>query len=148
MASISVVLPAYKEADNLKKLLPKIKQTLEDCCGNWEILVVDAENPTGDGTKEVCESCGATYVSRQGGNLYGDAIRTGFKMAQYEYVSVLDADGSHHPEDIKRMLATMEQGSDLVIGSRYMKGGYTDNPFILRFMSYILNVTYRIMFFA
>lgn len=147
MASISVVLPAYKEADNLKKLLPKIRSVLEEICENWEILVVDAMEPTGDNTKEVCESTGATYLPRRGGNLYGDAIRTGFKDAKYEYIVVLDADCSHHPEDIKRMLTTIQSDeADLIIGSRYMKGGYTDNPWILRFMSYILNVTYRVMF--
>ncbi len=147
MANISVVLPAYKEADNLKKLLPKIRSVLEEICENWEILVVDAMEPTGDNTEEVCLSAGATYLPRRGGNLYGDAIRTGFKDAKYEYIVVLDADCSHHPEDIKRMLNTIEyENADLIIGSRYMKGGYTDNPWILRFMSYVLNVTYRVMF--
>ena len=147
MANISVVLPAYKEADNLKKLLPKIRSVLEEICENWEILVVDAMEPTGDNTKDVCLSTGATYLPRRGGNLYGDAIRTGFKDAQYEYIVALDADCSHHPEDIKRMLNTIQdEDADLIIGSRYMKGGYTDNPWILRFMSYVLNVTYRVMF--
>ena len=147
MSDISLILPAYKEAENLKKLLPKIKEELDSICDNWEILVIDSETSTGDGTLEVCGEYGATYVNRRGGDLYGDAIRTGVRDASFEYIAVMDADCSHHPEDLRRLLAAMESGgADLVIGSRYTKGGYTDNPFILRFMSYILNVTYRIMF--
>lgn len=141
---ISVILPAYKEEENLKKLLPLIERTLQETELPHEILVVDTMEPT-DNTKIVCEQNKSTYVKREGGNLYGDAIRTGMQKAQYEYTVVMDADGSHNPEDIKRFLPEI-QNCDLVIGSRYTKGGKTDNNFILRAMSYILNCTYRIVF--
>ncbi len=146
LVKISVVLPSYLEAENLKKILPSINEELRVQKIDYEILVIDTMEPM-DNTKEVCEDNNATYVVRQGGNLYGDAIRTGFSVAQGQYVVVMDADGSHNPKDIVRFCEEMEKENwDLVIGSRYCKGGKTDNNFILRFMSWTLNVTYRIFF--
>lgn len=141
---ISVVLPAYKEAENLAKLLPLIAQALNGTNLPHEILVVDTMEPT-DSTETICAQNGAVCVRREGGNFYGDAIRTGILKAQYSYTVVMDADGSHNPADIQRFLPEM-QNADLVIGSRYTKGGKTDNNFILRAMSYILNCTYRVVF--
>ncbi|MCI1769535.1 MAG: glycosyltransferase [Mageeibacillus sp.] len=147
MTGLSVVIPAYREAENLKSILPRLVRTLKAACSEWEILIVDTMEPTGDGTEEVCLANGATYVNRKGGNLYGDAIRTGFAAARFERICVMDADGSHNPDDITRMIDTANlQNADLVIGSRYTKGGHTENPSVLIAMSYMLNVTYRILF--
>lgn len=142
--TISVVLPAYQEAENLKNILPNIHAVLKDV--EHEILVIDTMTPMDD-TETVCRENNAHYVPRTGGNFYGDAIRTGFAAAAGQYTVIMDADGSHDPREILNFLAVMEQGkTDLVIGSRYCKGGYTDNNFILRFMSWALNVTYRVFF--
>lgn len=146
MTGISIVLPSYKEAENLKVLLPEINQILKPSNIDYEILIVDTLEPMDD-TKSVCELYDATYVTRQGGNMYGDAIRTGIKMATYEYILVMDADSSHNPLDIPRLYSAIsETGSDIVIGSRYMKGGDTDNPWILKLMSHMVNIAYRIIF--
>jgi dolichol-phosphate mannosyltransferase len=142
--TISVVLPAYQEAENLKNILPNIHEVLKDV--EHEVLVIDTMEPM-DNTEEVCRENHTRYVPRTGGNLYGDAIRTGFASATGKYTVIMDADGSHDPREILNFLEVMEQGkTDLVIGSRYCKGGYTDNNFILRFMSWALNVTYRVLF--
>lgn len=141
---ISVILPAYLEAENLKNILPSIVNILER--EDLEILVVDTMEQM-DETKEVCEKNGVRYISRRGGNNYGDAIRTGFEDATGDYVVVMDADGSHDPQCIANFLKEMESSDyDLIIGSRYCKGGYTDNPAILRLMSWMLNVAYRVIF--
>lgn len=59
----------------------------------------------------------------------------------------MDADGSHNPHDILRFYHEMKKKRyTLIIGSRYCKGGCTDNNFVLRFMSWVLNVTYRVAF--
>lgn len=143
---ISIVLPAYKEAENLKKILPKIHETLGKANIAYEILVVDTMQVMDD-TEEVCQDNRATYVKRENGNLYGDAIRTGISKAAGEYIVIMDADGSHNPQDIVRFYDEMKQERyTLVIGSRYCKGGYTNNNFILRAMSRVLNITYRILF--
>lgn len=143
---ISVVIPAYKEAENLRNILPRLNTVLSKIPGDHEVLVVDTIERTDD-TKEVCETNNVTHLIRKGGNQYGDAIRTGFEAAQGRFTVVMDADGSHDPRTIIRMFKIMIKGRyDLVIGSRYCKGGYTENNAILRFMSWILNVTYRVVF--
>ena len=143
---ISVILPAYKEAENLEKILPRLHESLKKINVPYEILVVDTMQPM-DQTEEVCQKNHCTYVNRQGGNLYGDAIRTGIRRAEGEYLVVMDADGSHDPDDIQRFYTeTTNNDYDLVIGSRYCKGGNSHNGIILKFMSWILNVTYRIIF--
>lgn len=142
---VSLILPSYKEAENLQFMLPKINEALKKLPCPYEILVIDTVEPM-DNTKEVCEQYGATYKPRENGNLYGDALRTGIQTAQYSKTAVMDSDGSHNPEDIVRLYEKMEEGYDLCVGSRYMKGGDTDNSFILKLMSYCLNLTFRILF--
>lgn len=143
---ISVVLPSYQESENLKEILPKLHQALEKTNQSYEILVVDTEAPM-DETEAVCQAGNARYIQRRGGNYYGNAIRTGFADAFGEYIVVMDADGSHDPEDIVRLLAEMETGKyDVIIGSRYCRGGNSHNGLILKFMSWCLNITYRIAF--
>lgn len=145
MNGISVIIPSYQEAENLKNILPSLKENLSAIGVPFEILCVDTIEKMDD-TEDVCSRCGATYVRRQGGNNYGDAIRTGFKTAKYDFTVVMDGDGSHDPKYIKAFHEEIQKGHDLIIGSRYTKGGNTQNPFILKAMSYILNVTYRILF--
>ena len=75
--TISVVLPAYQEAENLKNILPNIHKVLASV--NHEILVIDTMEPM-DNTREICLANDVRYVPRTGGNFYGDAIRTGFAI--------------------------------------------------------------------
>ena len=144
--TVSVVLPAYQEAENLSGILPALRRSLDALEIEYEVLVIDTMQPM-DNTRAVCEDNHVAYIAREKGNLYGDAIRTGFLRAKGKYVVVMDADGSHDPRDIRRFYLEMEKNRyDIVIGSRYCKGGKTDNNFILRFMSWALNVTYRVFF--
>lgn len=150
---LSVMMPCYLEEENLEVILPKIDEVLKKLGVNSEILVVDTMSPM-DSTPDLCgklceQGMGSLrYVPRRGGNNYGDAIRTGIKEARGEYLIVLDADGSHNPKDIARLYHEMESAPNctVVIGSRYMKGGDTDNGFILKLMSRTLNVFYRVLF--
>ena len=146
MTEISVVLPAYREAENLSNILPELCAVLRAIGKTFEVLVVDTVEPT-DNTAEICRQNGVTCIARENGNMYGDAIRTGIAHAKGRYIVVMDADGSHDPRVIRRMYRVMtEQKPGLVIGSRYCKGGMTDNNAVLRFMSWVLNVTYRVIF--
>lgn len=139
---LSVVIPAYKEADNLNILIPKMQEALSGI-DEYEINIIDTMEPM-DSLPDICKKYGVNYINRKGGNLYGDAIRTGFSISKYEYLMVLDADGSHSPSDFKQMLDCSD-GYDLTIGSRYIKNGKTDNPAILIFMSQIVNVCFRLV---
>ena len=143
LPDLSVVLPAYREAPNLAELLPRLRQTLESFPLRFEILVIDTESPL-DQMEQVCLQYGATYVQRSGGNDYGDAVRTGIRTAVGRFCLFMDADGSHPPEFIQQLLSVAEQ-SDVVVASRYVSGGGTDNSFVSTLMSRVLNVTFSIV---
>lgn len=143
LPDLSVVLPAYREAPNLSELLPRLRQTLESMPLRFEILVIDTESPM-DQTEQVCLEHGAIYVRRSGGNDYGDAVRTGIRTAAGRFCLFMDADGSHPPEFITQLLAVAEQ-SDVVVASRYISGGGTDNSFASTLMSRVLNLTFSLV---
>lgn len=141
---LSVVLPAYEEAKNLNILLPELKQILNEAFVNYEIIIVDIKEPK-DNTEEVCSLNNVIYVNRTGGNTYGDAVRTGISLANGEKIAFMDSDCSHRPEDLIKLYRTALQGNDIVIGSRYIKGGDSDNSLILKLMSRTVNLAYKIV---
>ncbi|MDR2010957.1 MAG: glycosyltransferase, partial [Bacteroidales bacterium] len=143
--SISVVIPAYQEAENLAELLPRLNAALLRIGQPYEILVIDTISSM-DNTEEICQKNRCVYINRENGNGYGDAIRTGILRASNKYLVIMDADGSHNPDDVIRFYEAIEEGYDLIIGSRYTAGGNSHNGLILKLMSYVLNVTYRIFF--
>jgi dolichol-phosphate mannosyltransferase len=140
---LSIILPSYKEAENLRILLPQLQSTLGDLHIAYEILVVDTEHSM-DTTKEVCDMPHVRYINRQGGNNYGDAIRTGIMHAEGIYTVFMDADGSHTPEFIKTLYSHRNDG-DVIIASRYIEGGTTDNSKSLIYMSLVLNIIYAVV---
>ena len=142
---ISIVLPAFKEEENLKILLPKINNTLNEMNILYEVLVVDAMSPQ-DGTYDICKENKVKYTNRKHGNLYGDAIRTGIDIATGKWIIILDADGSHNPKDFKNLYNKVIEGYDIVVGSRYANGGNSHNGAILKLMSFIVNSVYRVAF--
>jgi dolichol-phosphate mannosyltransferase len=144
LLELSVVIPSYLEAVSLRDLLPKIKIAAAALTLSFEVLIVDTEQPLDD-TAEVCALNGVRHIFRYGGNNYGDAIRTGIGEARGKYMLCMDADGSHNPSYFASMWAKRDVW-DIVIGSRYAKGGHTENPAILIFMSYVVNLTFRLAF--
>jgi dolichol-phosphate mannosyltransferase len=137
---LSVIIPAYLEEENLRLLLPRLKEVLDGMKITSETLVVDTLTPL-DNTCSVCEKNGAIHVPRRGGNFYGDAVRTGIQKANGERILFMDADGSHSPEWIPA-LYQKALDHDIVIASRYVEGGQTDNPRLLIWMSHVLNILY------
>jgi len=143
MISLSIVLPAYLEEENLRILLPRLNSVRAGLAASGvssEILILDTLTPM-DKTMDACQANGATYIPREGGNRFGDAVRTGISRAQGEFILFMDADGSHTPEFIPELWKKAPQ-ADVVIASRYVEGGYTENTFSLVLMSRILNWTY------
>jgi len=134
---ISVVLPSYREAENLQLLLPRISKALDSLGLLSEIIVVDTIRQL-DNTEEVCFLYGAKYILRKKDNSFGSAVRTGINCAQGNFTIFMDADGSHSPEFIPT-LYDFAKDYDVVIASRYIKDGDTENPFVLIVMSKILN---------
>lgn len=141
---LTVSIAAYREAENLKVMLPAIKAAAAALSPACEVLVIDTEEPMDD-TEAICAANGVRHVRRSGGNSYGDATRTAIRAARGTFLLNMDADGSHSPEYFAPMWAQRER-YDIVIGSRYAPGGHTENPAVLIWMSYVLNLTFRVAF--
>jgi dolichol-phosphate mannosyltransferase len=141
---LTVMLPAYNEAAALRDLLPTIKAAAAALTPNYEVLILDTQTAMDD-TADVCAVNGVRHIRRSGGNQYGDAIRTGIAEARGTHLLCMDADGSHSASYFASMWARRAD-FDIVIGSRYVAGGHTENPAILIWMSYVLNLTFRVVF--
>lgn len=140
---ISVVLLAYKEAENLRVLLPKIKNALAETKEPYEILVIDTEK-TLDQTPDVCREMGAKYINQEE-PAFGGAFRTGIKYASMDKFLILDSDGSHDPQYIPAINRKFQsENCDVVIGSRYCEGGKTHDAWSSILMSRTLNLIFRI----
>lgn len=140
---LTVALPAYEEGENLRLLLPSLRETLSKLGVSFEIIVVDTESPHDD-TPTVCAANGVRWMARQGGSLYNHAVRTALAASRGERVILMDADGSHSPRFVEQLWAARDR-ADLVIASRYVRGGRTENPAILIFLSLMVNVIFRIV---
>ncbi len=140
---LSVVLPAYLEEENLKELLPGLRAVLDRAGLTYEIVVVDALAPR-DNTAAVCALHGAVYINREHGEFFGDAVRTGIRKASGKFLLFMDADGSHQPGLIPDLLRHRD-ACDVVVASRYVEGGGTENPKLLIFMSRVLNFVYSLV---
>lgn len=138
--SISVIIPAYKEAENLKVLLPQFQDVFIN--ENFEILVIDSVNKLDDTEKVAMQYDFVKYFNRELGDNYGNAIRTGIKYASYEYIIIMDADCSHPTSLINKLIEEINNGYDLVIASRYIDGANSHKEFSLTLMSLILNKVY------
>ncbi|MGQ9492164.1 MAG: glycosyltransferase [Anaerolineae bacterium] len=135
---LSVVIPAWNEADNLAKLLPQLQVVLSDLGCEYEIIVVD--NHSEDATEGVCKAAGAVLLQQIEPG-YGGALWAGFEHASGEYILSMDADLSHTPDFIPVMWNERAK-ADVIIASRYVKGGSTDMPWYRHILSIILNRVY------
>jgi dolichol-phosphate mannosyltransferase len=141
---LSVVLPAYREADSLRMLLPRLVPLVTAASPASEIIVSDSMEPLDD-TEAVCAENGVVYIRRSGGNSYGDAVRSGIQRSHGRFVLLMDADGSHNPQITTELWRNRDKAK-IIIGSRYVKGGATENPAILILMSRVLNYAYQFAF--
>jgi dolichol-phosphate mannosyltransferase len=127
-AGVLVVVPTYNERDNLERVLERLFATIPDA----HLLVVDDESPDGTGkiADELAASDGRVQVLHRGGKAgLGAAYIAGFDWALaagYDVVVEMDADGSHPPEQLPRLLTAL-QHADVVLGSRYVPGGAVVN---------------------
>lgn len=141
--SLSIVLLAYQEAENLAVLMPQINEVVQSLGIEYEILVVDSPKST-DNTREVAKQNNARYLIQEYPG-YGGAFFSGIRHASMTHMLFLDSDGSHNPKDIPRVYETYQKGYDMVIGSRYVKGGISNDSKSSFLMSKLLNTTMRII---
>jgi len=146
---ISIAILTFNEEENIKHLIPKIIENTKILNDDYEIIVVDAQKST-DNTKTVCEKFNVEYNGIikyyvQEGPYFIDALKTAIKYASKNIFLYIDADFSHPPEYIPIIYnAFISNNADLVIGSRYVKGGATDDLPINVIYSKIINLIYKI----
>ncbi len=142
-----VVIPTYNEADNIVPLIESIKSALP----STDVLIVDDNSP--DGTAELVrkkmkKDDSIHLIVRQNKMGLGTAYCEGFKYALqqgYDYILQMDADFSHNPQELPRMVQEMKN-ADLVIGSRYISGVNVVNwPLSRLVLSYGANLYTRII---
>lgn len=150
MCKSLVIIPTYNEKENIEKMIDKVFSLSKP----FHLLVIDDNSP--DGTADLVKAAQNKYpqqlflIERTGKLGLGTAYITGFKWAlekDYEYVFEMDADFSHNPNDLIRLLDACEKGgADVSIGSRYTKGGRVENwPIGRILMSYFASVYVRLI---
>lgn len=139
--NLTVLIPAVNEAGNLRVLVPRIKSILDRAGISYEVVVVDGRST--DDTAEVCRAVGARMVEerRRG---YAGALETGFAEARAEWILKLDADQSHDPDFIPRIWHARDRG-DIVIASRYVRGGVAYTNFTRKLSSALTSAVLRRM---
>ena len=124
MKRISLVIPTYNEQETLPTLMEGLRTVL----GNYELETIIVDDSSPDGTGKVAEQLSRKYskvkvIHREGKKGLASAVIEGFNYASEDILGVMDADMQHPPENICRMLKEIENGADIVIASRYVKGG-------------------------
>ena len=109
---ISIVLPAKNESAAIGQTLQKLRMQ----CASAEIIVVN--DGSSDDTASVASAAGARVLHHPYSKGNGAAIKTGARAATGEVIVFMDADGQHDPADIPRLLDTLQQGYDMVVGAR------------------------------
>ncbi|MCT1444703.1 polyprenol monophosphomannose synthase [Corynebacterium sanguinis] len=120
-----VIIPTYNEVENLPLIVDRVLSTTSPV----DVVIVDDNSPDGTGSKadELAAAHDEVHVvHRAGKEGLLAAYREGFNWAlehDYDVICQMDADGSHAPEELEMLLAEIDNGADLVIGSRYVEGG-------------------------
>ncbi|MFD4612101.1 polyprenol monophosphomannose synthase [Streptomyces sp. NPDC088337] len=123
-----VIIPTYNEAENIKTIVSRVRSSVPEA----HVLVADDNSPDGTGklADELAAEDGHVHVlHRKGKEGLGAAYLAGFRWGlehDYGVLIEMDADGSHQPEELPRLLTALK-GADLVLGSRWVPGGRVVN---------------------
>ncbi|WUS95936.1 polyprenol monophosphomannose synthase [Streptomyces sp. NBC_00708] len=128
LGSVLVIIPTYDEAENIKPIVNRVRAAVPDA----HVLVADDNSP--DGTGKLADELAAAddhvhVLHRKGKEGLGAAYLAGFHWGMehdYGVLVEMDADGSHQPEELPRLLTALK-GADLVLGSRWVPGGRVVN---------------------
>ena len=135
MPGAVVCLPTFNERENLEPMVRALAEVLPE---GGRVLVIDDNSP--DGTGEIADRLAAELAwldvlhrpEKQGlGRAYVDGFRHALADGA-DLVLEIDCDFSHNPKDVPRLIAAVEAGADLALGSRYVEGGGTENWGLVR----------------
>ncbi|MBM7056657.1 polyprenol monophosphomannose synthase [Streptomyces durocortorensis] len=128
LGKVLVIIPTYNEVENIKPIVDRVRTAVPDA----DILVADDNSPDGTGkaADEIAAADDRVHVlHRKGKEGLGAAYLAGFAWGEergYGVLVEMDADGSHQPEELPRLLTALK-GADLVLGSRWVPGGRVVN---------------------
>ncbi|MGB9749133.1 MAG: glycosyltransferase [Candidatus Woesearchaeota archaeon] len=147
----TIVIPAWNEEEVIEETINAIENYFKN--KNFELLIVN--DGSADNTKKIVEKLMSKYsnlrlINHEKNMGMGAALNTGFNNASSEIIVNMDADLTHPLDKIEEMANLIKQGYDVVIGSRYIKGGgYRGVPFFRRVISFIGGfVIFRIIFLS
>lgn len=140
---LSVIIPAYNEEKTIGNLCDEIKNVIE--C-DVEIIVID--DGSEDNTARKAMEKGAKVIRHTTNQGKGVSIRDGIASARFETVLFLDGDGQDDPKDIPKLLLTINNGADFVIGSRWLgvlrEGAISkSNFFVTEMITKIINILFN-----
>lgn len=137
---LSLVIPTYKESENVKEIVQQLTQLLNTTIPNqYELIIVDDDSP--DLTWKVAAELIPEFpqlrvMRRQEERGLSTAVIRGWQVARGEILGVIDADLQHPPESLLQLLSEIERGADLAVGSRHVEGGgVSDWSVTRRFLS-------------
>jgi len=139
--TVSVVIPAYNEAQNIGEIVSRIRNRYPD----FEVIVVD--DGSTDGTAQIAASAGATVYRHPYNIGNGAAVKTGIRKAGGETLVLMDGDGQHDPEDIAALLRFLPE-YDMAVGARSIRDQASlqraiGNMAYNRFASYVANFSIK-----
>ncbi len=147
MPLISIVLPAYNEADGLENAVNQVKARLEDLGYDYEIII--AEDGSTDGTDVIAKRLEETSDNIR--HLHsdvrlgrGEALKRAFKVARGDIIVYMDVDLSTSLEHLDEIIKEIERGNDVSTGSRRLRGSKSERPFKRDFMSAVYNSLVRL----
>ncbi|MEH2457270.1 glycosyltransferase [Nostoc sp.] len=133
---LSLVIPTYKERDNIQNVVSILSQLLDESIpGNYELIVVDDDSP--DRTWEIAQSLTPEYpqlrvMRRQEERGLSSAVIRGWQAARGSVLGVIDGDLQHPPEVLMQLLRSVEEGADLAVASRHVEGGGVSSWSVVR----------------
>jgi glycosyltransferase involved in cell wall biosynthesis len=141
---ISLFFPVYRDEGTVARVTAKALGVLKDLASEYEVIIVDDGSP--DNAGAIADELTATYPEvraiHHDRNLgYGQALRTGFDAARYEWICFTDGDDEYEVDDLRRMFRLRDY-YDLIIGFRYAKRYSTWRIFV----SYVYNRLLRFLF--
>jgi dolichol-phosphate mannosyltransferase len=142
MSRIEIFIPAFDETKNLEVLVPELLQIVADIQTHSFLINVLVRQDESDLEIEKIKSLSVNVIIRRPNNNFGSAIKTAVDSINpdTDYVLFMDADGSHNPTRIPDLVNTiLKSDADIVVASRYIQGGKTENPFVLILLSKVLN---------
>jgi dolichol-phosphate mannosyltransferase len=148
---LSVVLPVYKEAQALKKLIPELMDKLKDLKLSFEVIVVNLFVKNGDGSYQILKKFGdkyselypvnIKYLATNANTQKGEQYRLGFELARGKYVIQMDSDYQDNPADLDKFIEKLVKGYDLVVGWKQDR----KDPFFYKLTSKIQNGLTRLL---